>query len=56
MSNGKLTNCGIQSAAVLWLRHSFARAFSGDSLLVDCFGQALAMTKAKIAAASAHKA
>ena len=36
MSNGKLTDCGIQSGAVLWLRHSFARAFSGDSLLVDC--------------------
>ena len=28
MSNGKLTDCGIQSGAVLWLRHSFARAFS----------------------------
>ena len=34
---------------MLWLRHSFARAFSGDSLLgdslpVDCFGCRLAMT------------
>ncbi|MDE7173281.1 MAG: hypothetical protein K2N70_02925 [Helicobacter sp.] len=31
MGNGKLRNCRIQSAAALWLRHSFARAFSGDS-------------------------
>ncbi|MDE7196347.1 MAG: hypothetical protein K2N69_04955, partial [Helicobacter sp.] len=32
MSNSKLTDCGIQSGAVLWLRHSFARAFSSDSI------------------------
>ncbi|MDE7255824.1 MAG: hypothetical protein K2N54_06585, partial [Helicobacter sp.] len=31
MSNSRLRDCNIQSAAVLWLRHSFARAFSGDS-------------------------
>ena len=54
MSNGKLTDCGIQSGAVLWLRHSFARAFSGDSLLgdslpVDCFAS-LAMTQPNVIA------
>ncbi|MDE7216643.1 MAG: hypothetical protein K2N20_00925, partial [Helicobacter sp.] len=26
-SNSRLRNCGIQSGAVLWLCHSFARAF-----------------------------
>ncbi|MDE5816843.1 MAG: hypothetical protein K2H55_05005, partial [Helicobacter sp.] len=36
----RITNCGIQSGAVLWLRHSFARAFSGDSLPFDCFAYA----------------
>ncbi|MDE7195666.1 MAG: hypothetical protein K2N69_01440, partial [Helicobacter sp.] len=25
----------IQSGAVLWLRHSFARAFSGDSVMLS---------------------
>ena len=29
----RIKNCNIQSGAVLWLRHSFARAFSGDSAL-----------------------
>ena len=43
MSNGAWENRNLQSGAVLWLRHSFARAFSGDSLLVDCFAS-LAMT------------
>ncbi|MDE6045021.1 MAG: hypothetical protein K2F85_05850, partial [Helicobacter sp.] len=38
----RIKDCNLQSGAVLWLRHSFARAFSGDSLLgdslpVDCF-------------------
>ena len=32
MSNGKLTDCGLQSGAVLWLRQSVARAFSSDSI------------------------
>ena len=41
----RIKNSRIQSAAVLWLRHSFARAFSGDSLPVDCFGYRLAMTR-----------
>ena len=27
----RIQDCNIQSGAVLWLRHSFARAFSGDS-------------------------
>ena len=27
----RIKDSRIQSAAVLWLRHSFARAFSGDS-------------------------
>ncbi|MDE6044967.1 MAG: hypothetical protein K2F85_05570, partial [Helicobacter sp.] len=41
----RIKDSRIQSAAVLWLRHSFARAFSGDSLLwdslpVDCFANA----------------
>ncbi|MBD5167011.1 MAG: hypothetical protein HDT12_04465 [Helicobacter sp.] len=45
----RIKDCNLQSAAVLWLRHSFARAFSRDSLLgdsmpVDCFGCRLAMT------------
>ena len=35
MSNSKLTDCGIQSGAVLWPRHSFARAFSGDSVMLS---------------------
>ena len=29
----RIKDCNIQSGAVLWLRHSFARAFSGDSAL-----------------------
>ena len=29
----RIKDCRIQSGAVLWLRHSFARAFSGDSAL-----------------------
>ena len=29
----RIKDSRIQSAAVLWLRHSFARAFSGDSTL-----------------------
>ena len=33
MSNGAWENRNIQSGAVLWLRHSFARAFSSDSVL-----------------------
>ena len=33
MSNGAWENRNNQSGAVLWLRHSFARAFSGDSAL-----------------------
>ncbi|MBD5166751.1 MAG: hypothetical protein HDT12_03120, partial [Helicobacter sp.] len=28
----RIKDSRIQSGAVLWLRHSFARAFSGDSL------------------------
>ncbi|MDE6045026.1 MAG: hypothetical protein K2F85_05875, partial [Helicobacter sp.] len=40
----RIKNCNLQSGAVLWLRHSFARAFFGDSLPVDCFGYRLAMT------------
>ena len=40
MSNGAVRDCNLQSGAVLWLRHSFARAFSGDSLPVDCFAYA----------------
>ncbi|MDE5816307.1 MAG: hypothetical protein K2H55_02225, partial [Helicobacter sp.] len=28
----RIKDCNIQSGAVLWLRHSFARAFSGDSI------------------------
>ena len=28
----RIKNRNLQSGAVLWLRHSFARAFSGDSL------------------------
>ena len=35
MSNSKLIDCRIQSGAVLWLRHSFARAFSGDSVMLS---------------------
>ncbi|MDE7255949.1 MAG: hypothetical protein K2N54_07235, partial [Helicobacter sp.] len=31
MSNSRLRDCNLQSGAVLWLRHSFAHAFSGDS-------------------------
>ena len=31
----RIKNCGIQSGAVLWLRHSFARAFSGDSVMLS---------------------
>ena len=31
MSNGAWENRNIQSGAVLWLCHSFARAFSSDS-------------------------
>ena len=27
----RIKNCNLQSGAVLWLRHSFARAFSSDS-------------------------
>ncbi|MDE6044016.1 MAG: hypothetical protein K2F85_00655, partial [Helicobacter sp.] len=34
----RIKNCNLQSGAVLWLRHSFARAFSGDSVPFDCFG------------------
>ena len=33
MSTGAVRDCNLQSGAVLWLRHSFARAFSGDSVL-----------------------
>ena len=33
----RIKDCNLQSGAVLWLRHSFARAFSGDSLLL-CWG------------------
>ena len=33
MSNSRLRDCNLQSGTVLWLRHSFARAFSGDSTL-----------------------
>ena len=40
----RIKDSRIQSGAVLWLRHSFARAFSGDSMLVDCFAS-LAMTQ-----------
>ena len=29
----RIKDCNLQSGAVLWLRHSFARAFSGDSTL-----------------------
>ena len=29
----RIKDCNLQSAAVLWLRHSFARAFSEDSAL-----------------------
>ena len=36
MSNSRLRDCNLQSGAVLWLRHSFAHAFSWDSMLVDC--------------------
>ena len=41
----RIKNRNLQSGAVLWLRHSFARAFFGDSLLgdslpVDCFAYA----------------
>ena len=32
MSNSAVRDCNLQSAAVLWLRHSFARAFSSDSI------------------------
>ena len=35
MSNGAWENRNLQSAAVLWLRHSFARAFSGDSVMLS---------------------
>ena len=35
MSNGAVRDCNIQSAAVLWLRHSFVRAFSGDSVMLS---------------------
>ena len=31
----KIKNRNIQSGAVLWLRHSFARAFSGDSVMLS---------------------
>ncbi|MDE6044868.1 MAG: hypothetical protein K2F85_05020, partial [Helicobacter sp.] len=27
----RIKDCNLQSGAVLWLRHSFARAFSSDS-------------------------
>ena len=40
----RIKNCNLQSGAVLWLRHSFARAFSSNSLPVDCFAS-LAMTR-----------
>ena len=33
----RIKDCNLQSAAVLWLRHGFARAFSCDSLLL-CWG------------------
>ena len=48
MSNGKLTNCGIQSGAVLWLRHSFARAFSGDSVMLSASETSLCLESQKI--------
>ncbi|MDE5817581.1 MAG: hypothetical protein K2H55_08750, partial [Helicobacter sp.] len=35
MGNSRLRDCNLQSAAVLWLRHSFARAFSGDSVMLS---------------------
>ena len=31
----RIKNCNLQSGAVLWLRHSFARAFSGDSVMLS---------------------
>ena len=40
MGNSRLRDCNLQSGAVLWLRHGFAHAFSGDSLPVDCFAYA----------------
>ena len=46
MGNSRLRDCNLQSGVVLWLRHSFARAFFEDSLLVDCFAS-LAMTIGK---------
>ena len=35
MGNSTWENCNLQSGAVLWLRHSFARAFSGDSVMLS---------------------
>ena len=35
MGNSRLRDCNLQSAAVLWLRHSFACAFSGDSVMLS---------------------
>ncbi|MDE7448070.1 MAG: hypothetical protein K2M51_03385, partial [Helicobacter sp.] len=43
----RIKDCNLQSGAVLWLRHSFAHAFSGDCLCfcwdflpVGCFASA----------------
>ena len=36
----RIKDSNLQSGAVLWLCHSFARAFSGDSVPVDCFAYA----------------
>ena len=55
MSNGAWENRKLQSAAVLWLRYSFARAFSGDSMPVDCRAcpmGLLAMTRGNIGGAT----
>ena len=42
MSNGTWENRNIQSGAVLWLRHNFARAFSSDSWILLSLREALA--------------
>ena len=48
MNNGAWENRNIQSGAVLWLRHSFARAFSGDSVMLSVSVASLCLESRKI--------
>ena len=48
MSNGAWENRNLQSGAVLWLRHSFARAFSGDFVMLSVSVASLCLESRKI--------